>query len=150
MEKQASNIAGEIDVTAPATEAAKLWDGWGTALKPAWEPIIVAMKPLDGTYAENALRHGVAGLNIGGTRIGTSGGTKRRSQEKTMTPTGWTTGHEVISIAAGHWPANLVLQHDARCVCVDAEAQVDVYACVPGCPVRMLDDQAGLRVKRKS
>ncbi len=57
------------NVTVPATEAAREWDGWGTALKPAWEPIIVAMKPLDGTFAENAQRHGVAGLNIDGCRV---------------------------------------------------------------------------------
>lgn len=57
-------------ITAPSTDAAREWDGWGTALKPAWEPILVAMKPLDGTFAENAQRHRVAGLNIDGGRIG--------------------------------------------------------------------------------
>lgn len=57
----------EITTTEPATDAAKLWDGWGTALKPAWEPVILGMKPLDGTFAENALEHGVAGLNIDGS-----------------------------------------------------------------------------------
>jgi len=46
------------------------WDGWGTALKPAYEPILVAMKPNDGSYAENALKWGVAGLNIDESRIG--------------------------------------------------------------------------------
>jgi len=51
------------------TPDAQLWDGWGTALKPAWEPIIVAMQPLDGTFADNALKHGVAGLNIDECRI---------------------------------------------------------------------------------
>lgn len=61
------------DITAPATPEAQLWDGYKTALKPAWEPIIVAMKPLDGTFANNALTHGVAGLNIDGGRIGTEG-----------------------------------------------------------------------------
>src|SRR6185312_518845 len=53
-------------ITAPATDLAKQWDGWGTALKPAWEPIIVAMKPLDGTFAENAEKWGVAGINVDG------------------------------------------------------------------------------------
>lgn len=59
-----------VDITAPATDAAKLWHGWGTALKPAWEPILLAMKPLDGTFAENALAHGVAGLHLDACRIG--------------------------------------------------------------------------------
>src|SRR5579862_2961736 len=62
-----------LNITDPSTDAAKLWDGWGTALKPAWEPIIVAMKPLDGTFAENAQKHGVAGLNIEGGRIPLNG-----------------------------------------------------------------------------
>jgi len=60
-------------LTAPSTDEAKLFDGWGTALKPAWEPIIVAMKPCDGTYANNAQAHGVAGLNIDDSRIAANG-----------------------------------------------------------------------------
>lgn len=53
---------------------AKLWDGWKShGLKPAYEPILVAMKPNDGTYANNALVHGVSGLNIEGGRIGLEG-----------------------------------------------------------------------------
>jgi len=61
------------DITAPATDAARTWDGWGTALKPAWEPIILAMKPPDGTFAANALEHGVAGLWVDGGRVETNG-----------------------------------------------------------------------------
>jgi len=60
------------NLTAPTTPEAKLWNGYGTALKPAFEPIILAMKPNDGTFANNALKHGVAGLNIDGGRIGTT------------------------------------------------------------------------------
>jgi site-specific DNA-methyltransferase (adenine-specific) len=54
---------------APATDAAKQWDGWGTALKPAHEPIVLARKPLDGTVANNVLTHGVGALNINGCRV---------------------------------------------------------------------------------
>ena len=56
--------------TAPATSEAQRWDGWGTALKPAIEPIILARKPLDGTVANNVLAHGVGGLNIDASRVG--------------------------------------------------------------------------------
>lgn len=56
-------------ITAPATDAAKQWDGWGTALKPAHEPIVLARKPLIGTVAANVLQHGTGALNIDGTRI---------------------------------------------------------------------------------
>lgn len=59
------------DITAPATPAAQQWEGWGTALKPAHEPIVVARKPLIGTVAENVLAHGTGALNIDGCRIGT-------------------------------------------------------------------------------
>jgi DNA modification methylase len=59
--------------TAPATPAAQLWHGWGTALKPAMELICVAMKPIDGTFVNNALTWGVAGLWIDGGRVETDG-----------------------------------------------------------------------------
>ena len=62
----------EFNITAPATSEAKQWDGWGTALKPAIEPIILARKPLDGTVANNVLAHGVGGLNIDACRVETS------------------------------------------------------------------------------
>lgn len=59
----------EWDITAPATSEAEKWSGWGTSLKPAWEPIIIARKPLDGTVAENILKHGVGGINIDACRV---------------------------------------------------------------------------------
>ena len=63
--------SGEKQCSAPSTPAAQLWHGWGTALKPAMELICVAMKPIDGTYVNNALTWGVAGLWIDGGRVGT-------------------------------------------------------------------------------
>ena len=53
----------------PATDAGAQWDGWGTCLKPAWEPIIVARKPLDGTVAHNVLTWGTGALNIDACRV---------------------------------------------------------------------------------
>lgn len=59
-----------MDITEPATPEAKQWNGWKShGLKPAYEPILVAMKPNEGTYANNALKWGVSGLNIDGGRI---------------------------------------------------------------------------------
>lgn len=67
------NEGGEIDITAPATDQAKQWDGWGTALKPAHEPIVVARKPLaEKTVAENVLKYGTGGINIDECRIRTT------------------------------------------------------------------------------
>ncbi len=58
-----------LALTAPATDEAKRWEGWGTALKPAQEPIVVARKPLIGTVAENVLAHGTGAINIGASRL---------------------------------------------------------------------------------
>ncbi len=62
----------EIDDNNPVSDEAKQWQGWGTALKPALEPIVMARKPLDGTVASNVLKHGVGGINIDGCRVETS------------------------------------------------------------------------------
>jgi site-specific DNA-methyltransferase (adenine-specific) len=75
----------EINITAPATDAAKEWEGWGTALKPALEPITVARKPIETTVAANVLKYGTGGLNIDGARV--------------------EAGNDL-----GRWPANLI--HD--------------------------------------
>ena len=64
-----NEISRDVDITAPATTAAKQWDGWGTALKPAHEPMVLARKPLIGTVANNVLTHGTGGLNIDGSRV---------------------------------------------------------------------------------
>lgn len=100
--------------TAPATEAARQWQGWGTALKPAWEPVIVARKPLIGTVAENVLQHGTGALNIDGCRIGAtknvpaSGRTKPRHDGWGMNGDETTTG---FNPNVGRWPANVILSH---------------------------------------
>lgn len=62
------HLLGNVPITAPATDEAKQWSGWGTALKPAQEPAVLARKPLDGTVAENVIKWGVGGLNIDGCR----------------------------------------------------------------------------------
>ena len=60
---------GVMKITAPATDEAKTWNGWGTALKPASEPAILARKPLEGTVAANVLKWGTGGLNVDGCRM---------------------------------------------------------------------------------
>lgn len=105
-------------LTAPATESARQWQGWGTALKPALEPITVARKPLVGTVAANVLAHGVGALNIDGCRVAPTGESRERageaSQEQRYTDTGGTNFAAKPGIRggdpAGRWPANLI--HD--------------------------------------
>jgi site-specific DNA-methyltransferase (adenine-specific) len=111
----------EINITAPSTPEAKQWQGWGTALKPALEPIVVARKPLIGTVAENVLTHGTGGLNIDASRIGTNGekiqpfGTPTNSKGGILNGTSEQRNPETIANAMqkvealGRWPANLIL-----------------------------------------
>jgi len=100
----------QVHITAPATEAARQWDGWGTALKPACEPIVVARKPLEGTVAENVLRHGVGGINVDGCRI--EGRKRVPSSLSNAGHLGWRTGGDLTRKAQqnGRWPANVI--HD--------------------------------------
>jgi site-specific DNA-methyltransferase (adenine-specific) len=109
----------------PATPAAQQWQGWGTALKPAFEPIVVARKPLIGTVAENVLAHGTGGLNIDGCRIGTDGerptGLKKNGARSQKVSEGWdrpwknddradrVVGDGERTTNAGRWPANVIL-----------------------------------------
>jgi len=103
-----------VDVTAPATEDAKKWAGWGTALKPSQEPAILARKPLEGTAAENVLRWGVGGLNIDGCRYAYGDPAWPGPGEETatvLTATGSPFGKQppkgIVPNSLGRWPANI-------------------------------------------
>ncbi len=104
---------GSRDITAPATPAAQQWAGWGTALKPALEPITVARKPLTGTVAANVQQHGTGAINVDGCRV---------KAEQGDEPLRWAHGRglgfhgaedrgpcEALT-SPGRWPANLI--HD--------------------------------------
>jgi len=100
-------------LTAPSTPEAQQWQGWGTALKPAFEPVIVARKPIEGTVANNVLKWGTGGLNIDGSRIGTE------QRNMTIKETGFGTnfmddnwqpsGKSYDKTVQGRWPANIIL-----------------------------------------
>jgi DNA modification methylase len=103
--------AVQVDITAPATDEAKKWQGWGTALKPAFEPIVVARKPLVSTVAANVLLWGVGGLNIDGSRIGTDGGTKGADfgEQGDVYGNGLNGNFGKPVAGLGRWPANIIL-----------------------------------------
>ncbi len=108
----------DIPITAPATDDAQQWEGWGTALKPAFEPIVVARKPLIGTVAQNVLEYGTGGINIDGCRIELADSDPLqngvRHEERALdtgdSDTKW--GFKAVDRAPGlgRWPANLI--HD--------------------------------------
>ena len=108
------NPVAECAITAPTTELAKAWTGWANSLKPAWEPITLAMKPLDGTLARNAEKWGVAGLNINASRIGTDS-TLRTHSPTSNSAGGWVSVNRppVGGSECGRWPANLLLDEEA-------------------------------------
>lgn len=105
---------------APATPDAERWSGWGTALKPAYEPVVLARKPLRGTVAANVLAYGTGALNIDGTRIDAA--------DKTKFPVGYgrgfgetyagddysrTQARTADANPGARWPANVLLDADA-------------------------------------
>jgi len=104
----------ELDITEPTTSEAKLWNGWKShALKPSYESILVCQKPNDGTYANNALKWGVSGLNIDGGRIGTEKrfSTPAKAKKGTFNCSfdDKYKGQEV----QGRFPANIILDEEA-------------------------------------
>jgi len=109
------------NITAPVTPEAQRWQGWGTALKPAHEPICVARKPLTGTVASNVLKWGTGALNIDGTRVGYANGEVnfdrvQRQQHSEGAVEGAfgasaLIGKEISTYKAeGRWPSNVI--HD--------------------------------------
>ena len=133
-----SGIPQDIDhygenrnITAPSTPEAKQWEGWGTALKPAFEPIVVARKPLIGTVAENVLTHGTGALNIDGSRIGTEERTDTITENgfgSNFMDDNWQpSGKSYQKTVQGRWPANVIL---------------DEYS------AEILDEQSGVSVSK--
>ena len=103
---------GVTYITKPATDKAKQWEGWGTALKPAHEPIVLARKPLIGTVATNVIIHGTGALNINGSRIGNNGGTAGATfgDGQEIYGNGLNGERGIPVDGLGRWPANFI--HD--------------------------------------
>lgn len=98
------------DLTEPTTDAAKQWDGWGTALKPAHEPIVVARKPFKGTVAANVLAYGTGAINIAGCRVEGEAVPINRLEEWSGFGQMKRPDYEQTMNTAGRWPANVI--HD--------------------------------------
>ncbi len=108
---------GNFDVTIPATDAAKQWQGWGTALKPANEPIVVARKPISGTVAENVLKWRTGGINIDECRLEPTGIQRvRKAGSEFGQNSGWNDHANIDTVydgTQGRWPANVIFDEEA-------------------------------------
>ena len=98
-----------VPITAPSTKEAKQWEGWGTALKPAHEPIVLARKPFEGSNANNVLAYGTGALNIDATRVGEGGQGKWASPRGGIWKTDSEQKAELLSSTVGRWPANVII-----------------------------------------
>jgi hypothetical protein len=112
------NSFGNGAITAPATPEAQQWAGWGTALKPALEPITMARKPLEGTVAANVLAYGTGGINVDGCRVGIAPGDKciggalsANGRGETVAYAGGGYDGTMRENTSGRWPANLILTY---------------------------------------
>jgi DNA modification methylase len=126
---------GEYDLTAPATPQAEQWDGHGSALKPSFEPIVMARKPFAGSMIECVLEHGTGSLNVDACRVGDNGGTcsGRVAQPSEVAYGHGLNGGGAFPIDKGRWPANTIFTHSQGCA----------DQCVDGCPVKALGVQSG-------
>jgi transcriptional regulator with XRE-family HTH domain len=115
----AGGLKSAWDVTAPATDDARDWEGWGTALKPAWEPILLMRKPLaERTVAAQVLATATGALHIAACRVGTDDTRALASPTAlgVMNDDAWKAKPVMAGSASGRWPANLVLSHTWQCV----------------------------------
>jgi len=158
-----------VPITTPATDAAKKWDGWGTALKPSHEPIVVARKPLDGTVADNVQQHGTGAINIDATRVGSETITINGQGNDNLFH-GNFSGEIDNPTRTGRFPANTLLTHNYDCQQTGTTSQTVVttsgkgfagsfeggtndnggaaqtfssptWSCTPSCPIELLDQQ---------
>lgn len=108
-------LGDDANITKPATPEAQTWDGWGTALKPALEPICLAQNPREGTFVDNVLKHGCGGLNVDGCRIDAVGEETGRnnsvdpySSARTMGVSS-TPAQDATGLNKGRYPSNLLI-----------------------------------------
>jgi site-specific DNA-methyltransferase (adenine-specific) len=151
------NITGNIE----DPDKAKEWEGYGTGLKPTWEPILIFSKPIaERTIVANVLAYGTGGINIDATRVKhasradfedhklqvekvkAKGGIRGNSWKNSSDLSG---ANDVSPL--GRWPTDTTFTHAPECrkLGLIGETDANVWACAPGCPVAALDQQSGAK-----
>jgi DNA modification methylase len=111
-------VPTDIPITTPSTDLAKRWDGWGTALKPAQEPIMVAQKPIEKNYCYNVETWGVGGLNIDDSRVPLNGekqptGSAKRVYKNNQYTEEKIYGENVLTSPLGRYPSNIIFDEES-------------------------------------
>ncbi|MEO3976327.1 DNA methyltransferase [Streptomyces sp. CAU 1734] len=142
----------EMDGPDPVTGDAARWQGWGTALKPGHEPIVLARKPFPGAVAATVLEHGTGALNVDACRVGTESRVLAAGQGHAPGGVGLNMsvqgrpGRAEAKTVTGRWPPNVVLSHSPLLdEWGDPVGDACAAGCVPGCPVAALDGQSSAR-----
>ena len=120
------------EITEPSTDLAKEWDGWGTSLKPAQEPIMVCQKPIEKNYCYNVEKYGVGGINIDDCRIELNGDYKCKANGRpsmTGLSDNYDSGKANQADTIGRFPANIIFDEEAS---------------------KLLDEQSGISKSKKS
>ncbi len=176
IESENSSMTGgnysRTDKGEPITPAAAAWQGWGTNLKPAYEPAIMVRKPIEKglSIAENVLKYGTGAINIEASRIGN----EQRTNTSASAIFGSAMQKGPSSECVGRWPANFMLSHNCDCELISSggsrggsftagfqdefvggkvkngiqgltykDEQPEKWLCTEGCPVAILDGQSG-------
>ena len=120
-----------VDVTAPSSDEAREWEGWETALKPAYEPAILVRKELDGTVANNVLEHGVGGLNIDGCKVGDEDMSAQwdRTWNENTGPMGqrYSQSSRRKKNSVGRYPSNVLLDEPASAALTEQAGDVSRF-----------------------
>jgi DNA modification methylase len=113
------------DITLPATPIAQQYEGWGTALKPAHEPIVMARKPFKGSVAENVLEYGVGGINVDGCRVGTTDNLNGGGYSKNFSGSTFQAYEAKTDFIQpeGRFPANIIFE----CTCDNPKVVADTF-----------------------
>lgn len=139
-----SGFPKSLDVGKAIDGLDRSWHGWGTALKPAHEPIVMARKQLGGTVVRNVLSYGTGALNIAAARIGSGGGTRDTPNGVGIRSNEVYGEYGSCSTAAiddGRWPSNVLLAHLSECE--GSGVSHTGVLCAPGCPVAELNEASG-------